>query len=107
MPCHTGIFARSLNVIFNWRTPTLGNRAAQPRGVTDEAEILEFLKNGTLVGLLPVPHAILIRKYQTNPGTSVWFSAYIWGVIYLKSVELDVWHHTNVKLFRVRVVETM
>lgn len=36
------------------------------RGLTDESEILKFLQHGTLVGLLPVPHPILIRKYQVN-----------------------------------------
>ena len=34
------------------------------RGVKSEHEVLQYLKNGTLVGLLPVPHPILIRKYQ-------------------------------------------
>jgi hypothetical protein len=43
------------------------------KGLTDESEILRFLQNGTLVGLLPVPHPILIRRYQANPGTSMWF----------------------------------
>ena len=33
------------------------------KGLTDESEILKFLQHGTLVGLLPVPHPILIRKY--------------------------------------------
>lgn len=36
------------------------------RGLTDESEIIKFLQHGTLVGLLPVPHPILIRKYQVN-----------------------------------------
>ncbi len=43
------------------------------KGLTDESEILRFLQHGTLVGLLPVPHPILIRKYQPNPGTALWF----------------------------------
>ena len=36
------------------------------RGLTDESEIIKFLQHGTLVGLLPVPHPILIRKYQVH-----------------------------------------
>ncbi|VDL94917.1 unnamed protein product [Schistocephalus solidus] len=56
------------------------------KGLTDESEVLKFLQNGTLVGLLPVPHPILIRKYQSNFGTAVWFRTYIWGVIYLRYV---------------------
>lgn len=54
------------------------------RGLTDESEILKFLQHGTLVGLLPVPHPILIRKYQANAGTAIWFRTYMWGVIYLR-----------------------
>lgn len=54
------------------------------RGLTDETEILKFLQHGTLVGLLPVPHPILIRKYQANSGTTMWFRTYLWGVIYLR-----------------------
>ncbi len=54
------------------------------RGLTDESEILKFLQHGTLVGLLPVPHPILIRKYQPNLSTTMWFKTYIWGVIYLR-----------------------
>ena len=49
------------------------------RGLTDESEILRFLQHGTLVGLLPVPHPILIRRYQANPATAQWFR---WGSLY-------------------------
>lgn len=56
------------------------------RGLTDESEILKFLQHGTLVGLLPVPHPILIRKYQANAGTAMWFRTYMWGVVYLRWV---------------------
>uniref|UniRef100_A0A4W6E899 HID1 domain containing n=1 Tax=Lates calcarifer TaxID=8187 RepID=A0A4W6E899_LATCA len=54
------------------------------KGLTDESEILKFLQHGTLVGLLPIPHPILIRKYQANAGTAMWFRTYMWGVIYLR-----------------------
>ena len=60
-------------------------KSANFRGLTDESEILKFLQHGTLVGLLPVPHPILIRKYQANAGTNHWFRTYMWGVIYLRS----------------------
>ena len=41
-----------------------------PRNLTDESEIISFLQHGTLVGLLPVPHPILIRKYQVSKGSA-------------------------------------
>ncbi|KAI9583658.1 protein HID1 [Glossina fuscipes] len=74
------------------------------KGLTDESEILKFLQHGTLVGLLPVPHPILIRKYQANSGTTAWFRTYIWGVIYLRNVEPAVWYDTEVKLFEIQRV---
>lgn len=45
-------------------------------------QVVEFLQTTTLVGLLPVPHPIVIRKYQPNKYTSLWFSAFLWGVIF-------------------------
>lgn len=74
------------------------------RGLTDESEILKFLQHGTLVGLLPVPHPILIRKYQANGGTTAWFRTYMWGVVYLRNVDPPVWYDTDVKLFEIQRV---
>ncbi|KAI1288466.1 Protein HID1 [Halotydeus destructor] len=72
------------------------------KGITDENEILKFLQHGTLVGLLPVPHPILIRKYQTNSGTTLWFRTYMWGVIYLRNVDPPVWYDSSVRLFEIQ-----
>uniref|UniRef100_A0A0P5QYT1 Protein HID1 n=1 Tax=Daphnia magna TaxID=35525 RepID=A0A0P5QYT1_9CRUS len=72
------------------------------KGLTDESEILKFLQHGTLVGLLPVPHPILIRKYQANNGTSMWFRTYMWGIIYLRNVDPPIWYDTAVKLFEIQ-----
>ncbi|XP_063816736.1 protein HID1 [Pseudophryne corroboree] len=74
------------------------------KGLTDESEILKFLQHGTLVGLLPVPHPILIRKYQANAGTAMWFRTYMWGVIYLRNMDPPVWYDTDVKLFEIQRV---
>ncbi|XP_038220711.1 protein HID1 [Zerene cesonia] len=74
------------------------------KGLTDESEILRFLQHGTLVGLLPVPHPILIRKYQPNAGTAAWFRTYMWGVIYIRNVDPPIWYDTDVKLFEIQRV---
>uniref|UniRef100_A0A0N5BZ59 Protein HID1 n=1 Tax=Strongyloides papillosus TaxID=174720 RepID=A0A0N5BZ59_STREA len=68
------------------------------KGLTDEKEILKFLQNGTLVGLLPVPHPIVIRKYQANAGTKNWFRTYMWGIIFLLNNDPPIWYETNVNL---------
>ncbi|KAK0150177.1 Protein HID1 [Merluccius polli] len=72
------------------------------KGLTDESEILKFLQHGTLVGLLPVPHPILIRKYQANAGTAMWFRTYMWGVVYLRNVDPPIWYDTDVRLFEIQ-----
>lgn len=82
----------------------VGDAPLPGRGLTDESEILRFLQHGTLVGLLPVPHPILIRKYQANSGTAMWFRTYMWGVIYLRNVDPPVWYDTDVKLFEIQRV---
>ena len=74
------------------------------KSLTDESEILKFLQHGTLVGLLPVPHPILIRKYQANSGTTTWFRTYMWGVIYLRNIDPPIWYDTDVKLFDIQRV---
>ncbi len=51
----------------------------------------------TMVGLLPVPHPILIRKYQPNEYTNLWFTTYIWGVIYLRNTNPPVFDAANIK----------
>ncbi|XP_047464295.1 protein HID1-like [Mugil cephalus] len=72
------------------------------KGLTDESEILKFLQHGTLVGLLPVPHPILIRKYQANAGTAAWFRTYMWGVIYLRNLDPPIWYDTDIRLFEIQ-----
>jgi hypothetical protein len=62
-------------------------RFCDERGVRDEASVVAFLKSTTMVpllvnrlclrvtpiqvGLLPVPHPILVRKYHSNSNTQV------------------------------------
>ncbi|XP_029943465.1 protein HID1-like [Salarias fasciatus] len=72
------------------------------KGLTDESEILKFLQHGTLVGLLPVPHPILIRKYQPNASTAFWFRTYMWGVIYLRNLDPPIWYDTDIRLFEIQ-----
>ena len=69
------------------------------KSVTDEAEIMEFLQRGTLVGLLPVPHPILIRRASPHKGSSLWYTSFQWSTIYLKNLNPDLFHGTHVRLF--------
>lgn len=67
----------------------------------DDERIFEYLRQTTMVGVLPVPHAILIRKvsvcafavlklssqYQHNNATSNWFRNFLWGVIFTRNTQ--------------------
>lgn len=70
----------------------------------DEEAILGFIRNTTMVGLLPVPHAIMVRKYQPNTFTSLWFTAFLWGVVFLQNQAPPLFDGGAIKLFTVSVV---
>lgn len=71
-------------------------------GGVDEAQVLEFIRETTMVGLLPVPHPIVIRKYQPNRYTSLWFSAFMWGVIFMHNQRVPLFDGKAIRLFQVQ-----
>ena len=73
-------------------------------GVVSEEEIISFLRDTTLVGLLPVPHPIVIRKYQANKFTRSWFTSYMWGVIFLRNQKFPLFDGSAIKLFTVATI---
>lgn len=92
LPLHTTL--RMIEVL----TPQIERFKQDNIGHHDEIEIIKFLQNGTLVGLLPVPHPIVIRKYHTNNETILWFRACTWGIIYVRN---SMWIDTGVKLVKI------
>mmetsp|Transcript_16603 Transcript_16603/g.18783 ORF Transcript_16603/g.18783 Transcript_16603/m.18783 type:complete len:243 (+) Transcript_16603:3-731(+) len=76
----------------------------QNQASVGEKAIMQFLKNTTLVGLLPVPHAIVIRKYEPNQYTTLWFTTYIWGVFFLRNKKYPLWESDKIRLFSINLV---
>jgi len=66
--------------------------------VTDQDEVLRFLKQTTMVGILPVPHPIVIRTYQASSVTSMWFTSYMWGVIFTRSQRMPLYDWKKIRL---------
>lgn len=85
--------------------PVVDDMVAKHQGVVDEKEILAVLADTTMVGLLPVPHAIVIRKYQPNQYTALWFTAFMWGVIFLRNQGMPLFDGETIELFQVAVQE--
>ena len=56
------------------------------KSLTDDREILKYLDNGTLVGILPPPHPIYVRRFWWGENVKVWFAGFLWGGVFLKSV---------------------
>lgn len=86
--------------------PVVDELCTRKNGVLDELDILEVLKDITMVGLLPVPHAIVIRKYQPNQYTALWFTAFMWGVVFLRNQNPPIFDGKAVELFQVSMDET-
>jgi hypothetical protein len=85
--------------------PVVDEIVASKNGAVDENEILDILQEITMVGLLPVPHAIVIRKYQPNQYTALWYTAFMWGVIFLRNQNLPMFDGQCIELFQVSVQE--
>lgn len=85
--------------------PVVDDIVANKQGVVDEQHILDVLNEITMVGLLPVPHPIVIRKYQPNQYTALWFTAFMWGVIFLRNQQLPLFDGQCVELFQVALTD--
>jgi Dyggve-Melchior-Clausen syndrome protein len=85
--------------------PVVDTIVTNKQGVVDEQHILDVLNEITMVGLLPVPHPIIIRKYQPNQYTALWFTAFMWGVIFLRNQGLPLFDGQCVELFQVALTD--
>merc|ERR1719247_1377394 len=66
--------------------------------ITDQDEVLAYLRRTTMVGILPVPHPIVIRTYQASSYTAMWFTSYMWGVIFTRSQRLPLYDWKKIRL---------
>jgi len=73
--------------------------------VATEEDVLVYLKKTTLVGLLPVPHTIVIRTFTSTPLVDVFLTTYIWGLIYLRTLNPQLFDKSTIKLFQINVIE--
>ncbi|KAL2916809.1 hypothetical protein HK105_203588 [Polyrhizophydium stewartii] len=93
----------------------LGPRIEQfciENGLNDDRRVVEFLSKETVVGVLPQPHPIVMRRFTYTDSMHVWFTSYFWGTVYLKGTEASdaetaklcppIWLGTGIQLFQVR-----
>jgi High-temperature-induced dauer-formation protein len=74
------------------------------QSLTSDAQVLEFLRKVTLVGILPHPQPIHIRRFQWGEALVIWFRSMLWGQAYVFSLTGNgVWNGTNIKLFQIKL----
>lgn len=91
----------TLKELFAALDPLVQGLEQQYEQVT-EPEVLTLLRNTTLVGVLPAPHAILIHRFRANPDTRDWIQTYLWAVIYINLQALQLFNTPGVQLFQIK-----
>jgi hypothetical protein len=71
-----------------------------------EDAVIKYLAGGTLVGLLPLPGPIMVRRYKPTPQTRLWMTVQLWGLIYLSHLHPPVWYGTQIGLFIIHSFST-
>ena len=82
---HPRLMLEPLLRLVNYLAPRMDRFCASRGSSLDDAAVLEFLQKTTVVGVLPVPHAIMMKRYQANEYTHLWFSTFLWGNIFLRN----------------------
>jgi len=70
---------------------------------SDEYSILQFLSKTTVVGILPLPHTIIIRTYNNSLYGAEKFHIFIWGVIFINTFNVPLFNAKSMKLFVVNL----
>ena len=88
--------------LFDFLLPKIEQMARTTPTLTDAA-VLHFIQSQTLVGILPLPHPIVVRRYVPNRFTNHWFSTYTAGLCFMKAQQgaFKVWDTAKVKLFTI------
>jgi len=81
--------------------PLIDKSISDNRDIVDDAKIIAMLQSKTFVGLLPPPHSFDVMQFNPNKYTSVWITAYLWGVIFLRNQNLPLFDGRCVELFQV------
>jgi len=82
--------------------PRLLRLSHDAAGPVPVAAALAMLSECTAVGVLPVPHPIVVRRYVPNTFTSLWFSSFAWGLVLLRTARYPIIDAPLVKLFTLR-----
>ena len=63
--------------------------------------LMQLIEDTMMVGILPIPHPIVIRKHSSNQHTSAWMASFLWDLIRQSQHKLPLFDLKHVKLFDV------
>ena len=82
LPTDKPLPTESLTRLLNYLCPRLEEVCRRNEGNIDDSQVVELIRKLSVIGILPVPHAIVIRQYAVNDQTRLWFTSYLWGTIF-------------------------
>ncbi|CAO3591862.1 unnamed protein product [Absidia cylindrospora] len=93
----------TIQVLLNYLVPLVEEKCTL-EGLTTDAQVLDFLRSVTMVGILPQRHGIFIRKFQWGEALVIWFRSMLWGQAYISSMHTSSspWNGTLIKLFQIK-----
>ncbi|KAI8334287.1 high-temperature-induced dauer-formation protein-domain-containing protein [Chlamydoabsidia padenii] len=93
----------TIQVLLNYLVPLVEEKCTS-EGLTTDAQVLDFLRSITMVGILPHRHGIFIRKFQWGEALVIWFRSMLWGQAYISSMHAlsSPWNGTLIKLFQIK-----
>lgn len=61
--------------------------------------LMQLIEDTMMVGILPVPHPIVIRKHTSNKHTAAWMTSFTWDLINRSHHNLPLFDSKYVRLF--------
>lgn len=77
----------------------------QRQSLSSSFDVTGFLSSYTMVGILPLPHSLVVRKYAASPQTNHWLHSTLYATVFMRwsnNVEAKLLETRGIKLFGVR-----
>ncbi|KNC46158.1 uncharacterized protein AMSG_00277 [Thecamonas trahens ATCC 50062] len=69
-------------------------------GNADPGAIRDLLQASTVVGLLPPPQPIMVRRYRRSERNDLWLARFLWSVLFLAADDPPMFMGSIIRLFR-------
>ncbi len=91
--------------LITYLAPILKQHVQKTGSAGDDSQVLDFIRSTTVVGVLPAPHAILVRRYTSNAYTNAWFTTFTFSNLYLHLArECPLFDARAIRMFQIVIV---